>query len=186
VTLYTSGSGITIGTTGNSKTGTSNAITVNKGTGQFGDNTQESSSTNGNLENYIIGSIFTSPGYSVTAQSITAYIQVTGTHTIKAAIYTSTGTFVSGTQEVSVTTSNDGWVTFTFASGVPLTANTNYLLVVWANSASGSANMYYSSSGGSGRYYQTTYATNWPTSPSFTSNTVGNYDYSIYCTYSIP
>ncbi len=188
VTLYTSGSGITIGTTGNSKTGTSGAITVNAGTGKFGYQTQGSSSTSGNIEDYILGSTFTSPGYSVTAQSITAYIQVTGTHTIKAAIYTSAGVFVAGTQVVSVTTSNDGWVTFTFAAGSQptLTANTSYLLVVWANSASGSANLYYTSSGGSSRYYQTTYATNWPTSPSFSNLIVGSYDYSIYCTYSIP
>ena len=155
-------------------------------TGTFGYTTQGSSSTNGNIENYIVGSIFSTPSVSVTAQSITAYVQVTGTHTIKAAIYTSSGTYIAGTQEVSVTTSNDGWVTFNFATGVPLTANTNYLLVVWANSGSGSANLYYTSSGGSGRYYQTTYATNWPTSPSFTTTLVGSYDYSIYCTYSIP
>ena len=161
-------------------------LTATYAANTFGYTTQGSSSTNGNLEDYIMGSIFTSPGYSVTAQSITAYIQVSNTHTIKAAIYTSTGTFVAGTQEVSVTTSNDGWVTFTITGGHQLTANTNYLLVVWSNSASGSANIYYTSSGGSGRYYQTTYATNWPTSPSFTNNIVGNYDYSIYCTYSIP
>ena len=158
----------------------------NGATGTFGYKTQGSSSSNGDLEDYILGSIFSSPSSSVTAQSITAYIQVTGTHTIKAAIYTASGTFVAGTQVVSVTTSNDGWVTFNFASGVPLTANTNYLLVVWANSASGSANLYYTSSGGTGRYYSTNYATNWPSSPSFRSDTVGNYDYSIYCTYSIP
>jgi hypothetical protein len=186
VTLSTTGTGITIGTTGDTKTGTSNGITVNAGTGEFGYHTQGSSSYNGDLENYILGSIYTSPAYSVTAQSITAYIQVTSTHTMKAAIYTPSGTFVAGTQEVSVTTSNDGWVTFTFASGVPLTANTDYLLVVWSNSVSGSADLYYTSSGGSGRYASRTYATNWPSSVSFSSSTVGNYRFSIYCTYSIP
>jgi flagellin-like protein len=188
VTLYTSGSGITIGTTGSSKSGTSNALTVNTGSGNFGYQTIGTSSTNGDLRNYIVGSQFTSPAYSVTAQSITAYIQVSGTHTIKAAIYTSAGTFVAGTQEVSVTTSNDGWVTFAFAAGSQptLTANTNYLLVVWANTGTGSANLYYASSGGVGHYATQTYASTWPTSPSFTSTIVGNYDYSIYCTYSIP
>jgi FlaG/FlaF family flagellin (archaellin) len=186
VILYTSGSGITIGTTGDTKMGTSNGITLNAGTGEFGYHTQGSSNNNGDLEDHILGSIYTSPATSVTAQSITAYIQVSGTHTIKAAIYTSSGTFVAGTQEVSVTTSNDGWVTFTFASGVPLTANTDYLLVVWSNSASGSADLYYTSNGGSGRSASRTYATNWPNSPSFSSSTVGNYRYSIYCTYSIP
>jgi hypothetical protein len=136
-----------------------------------------------------MGSIFTSPGTSVTAQSITAYIQVSATHTIKAAIYTlsgSTGTLVVGTSEVSVTTSNDGWVTFTITGGQALAASTNYLLVVWANSATGSATLYSETSGGAGRYDSITYAANWPASPTFTSTTVGNYEYSIYCTYTIP
>ena len=142
-------------------------------------NTQQGSSSD-SIENYIRGSIFTSPAYSVTAQSITAYIQVSATHTAKAAIYTSTGTFVAGTQEVSVTTSNDGWVTFAFATGSQptLTASTNYILVVWANSASGSAELYRGSSGsGTSRYLSQTYGT-WPNSPSFSN---GSYNYSIYC-----
>lgn len=159
------------------------------GTGTFGYTPQGANTGNGNLEDYMLGSIFTSPGTSVTAQSITAYIQVTSTHTIKAAIYTlsgSTGTLVVGTSEVSVTTSNDGWVTFTITGGQALAASTNYLLVVWANNPTGSATLYSDTSGGAGRYDSITYATNWPTSNTFTSTTVGNYDYSIYCTYTIP
>ena len=66
VTLYTSGSGITIGTTGDTKTGTSNQITVNAGTGTFGN----SGSSNGqslSVEDAFTGSAFTTPSYSVTA-----------------------------------------------------------------------------------------------------------------------
>ena len=186
VTLYTTGSGITIGTTGNTKTGTSNPFTVNAGTGVFGYQTQGTSTNDGDLENYILGTRFTTPGYSVTAQSITAYIQLSSgasTHTIKAAIYTSAGAFVAGTQEVSVTTSNDGWVTFNFASGTALTASTNYYLVVWSNSASGSATLYYTSTGGTSVYDGRTYGS-WPSSDSWDGNL--SHIYSIYCTYSIP
>ena len=156
-------------------------------TGTFGYTTQGSSSSNGNLENYILGSIYTTPGYDVTAQSITAYIQVGGTHTIKAAIYTSTGSLVAQTSAVSVTTSSDGWVMFAFASGVQLTANTNYLLVVWSDSGNNEANMYYTSSGGSGRWYSIDYSDNsgnFPASVTFNTSTVGSYRYSIYCTFS--
>jgi len=153
---------------------------ANTALSSFGNAQQGSSSSD--IEDYIRGSIFTSPAYSVTAQSITAYIQVSSTHTIKAAIYTSTGTFVAGTQEVSVTTSTDGWVTFAFASGSQptLTASTNYILVVWANSVSGSAELYRGSSGsGTSRYVSRTYGT-WPASPSFSSST---YNYSVYCNF---
>ena len=160
VTVTIAGSSVTITATDGTTTGTSNTFTVSSGTGIFGYQTQGSSTTNGNLEDYILGSIFTSPAYTVHAQSITAYIIVSNTHTVKAAIYTSSGTFIAGTQEVSVTTSNDGWVTFTFATPPSLTASTSYLLVVWSNSASGTAYLYYTSSGGTGRYVSQTYATN--------------------------
>lgn len=182
VTLFTSGSGITIGTSGATKTGTSNGITVNTGSGAFG-NTHQGSGTN-TLENTIRGSLFTSPAYSTTAQSITAYIQVSSTHTVKAAIYTSTGTLIASTQEVSVTTSNDGWVTFNFASGSKptLTASTDYILVVWSNSVYGSADLYGDGSSGQSRYVDQPYG-NWPSSVTFTASTT---NWSIYCTYSIP
>ncbi len=182
VTLYTSGSGITITTTGNSKTGTSGSITVNAGTGTFG-NTVQSGNGYNSIRDTITGGQFTC-SQSGTAQSISAYIQVSSTHTIKAAIYTTGGTLVGSTTENSVTTANDGWVTFSFSGTKPtLTTGTSYLIVVWANSGSGTANLYYSATtGGTPKYDDATYGT-WPNSATFTS---GNVLYSIYCTYSIP
>jgi hypothetical protein len=180
VTVTTTYSGDTISISGSGKSGTSNAFTVNAGSGTFGYATQGSSSNT--IVNLIRGSMFTSPSYSTTAQSISAYIQVSGTHTISAAIYTSTGTIVGSTQEVSVTTSNDGWVTFNFASGPQLAASTNYILVVWANTGSGTA-VLYGDNGGTSKYTGTmTYGT-WPNSVSFSTSTT---NWSIYCTYSVP
>ena len=92
--------------------------------------------------------------------------------------------YVGTTVENSVTTSNDGWVTFAFSGTHPaLTAGTSYIIVVWANGASGNANLYYSSTtGGIPKYDSVTYG-NWPGSATFTTS---NVLYSIYCTYTIP
>jgi PKD repeat protein len=181
VTLYTTGTGITIGTTGATKTGTSNGITVNAGSGTFGNTNQGSNSQD--IEDSITGGQFTC-SQSGTAQSITAYITVSSTRNIKAAIYTSAGVLVGSTEEKSVSTSTDGWVTFNFLGTKPsLSAGTTYTLVVWSDSVSGSATLSYSSSGGTGRYYDRNYGS-WPSSVSFNSD--GSRNYSIYCTYSIP
>lgn len=159
------------------------------GTGTFGYTTQGSNTNNGNLENYMLGTVFTSPGQTVLAQSITAYIQVTNTFTMKAAIYTlsgTTGTRVAQTQQVSVTTSNDGWVTFNFDSGSQPTLNvgTSYLLVIWSNSRSGeSATLYSSTTGGQSWWSSTTYATDFPVTNTFSNSIISTYQYSIYCAY---
>jgi hypothetical protein len=190
VTLYTSGSSITIGTIGSAKIGTSNTITVNVGSGTFGNTVSGSSTYQISIENNIAGSVFTTPAYSVTAQSISAYIHVTGTtYTMKAAIYTTSGALVSGlsTQAVTVTTANDdAFVTFAYSGTKPtLAANTSYVIVVWSNSQSGySAYLYGSSNSGVGRIEAANYGT-WP-SPISSWDTSNTRNYSIYCTYSIP
>jgi hypothetical protein len=172
-----------------SGTGTITAtFTQNAPAGTFGYTTQGSSTTNGNLEDYILGTRFQTPGYGVTAQSITAYIiasSSTTAHTVQAAIYTSGGAYVAGTQEVSVTSNNDGWVVINFATGSQptLTAGTNYYLVVWSNTASGSMTLYSANTGGNSVYDGRTYTT-WPATDAW-DGTLTNI-YSIYCTYSLP
>ncbi len=168
---------------GNYLGATSSATSLTVSSGTFG-NTQQSGSGFNSIKNTITGGQFTC-AYSGTAQSITAYIQVSSsTHLIKAALYTTDGTLVGTTVENSVTTSNDGWVTFAFSGTHPaLTAGTSYIIVVWANGASGNANLYYSSTtGGIPKYDSVTYG-NWPGSATFTTS---NVLYSIYCTYTIP
>ncbi len=171
----------------NSATSTATSLTV---LGEFGYHTV-GTRTNGNLENNIRGSSFTTPSSTnAVAQSISAYIIVSSNHTIKAAIYTASGSLVTGTStsDVTVTTSNDGWVTFYFASGVTLNANTNYYLVVWSNSVSGTAFLYYDTIGGTGGFVSQTYisGSSWPSPVTFSSSGIATYNYSIYCTYTTP
>jgi flagellin-like protein len=145
-------------------------------------NTQQGSNPQ-SIEGRITGGQFVC-SQSGTAQSIAAYVIVSSTHSIKAAIYTSSGTLVGSTEERSISTSNDGWVTFDFSGSQPnLAAGTTYTLVAWSNSVSGSAELYYSSSGGTGTYYSSPYGS-WPNSVSFSSD--GSRNYSIYCTYTVP
>lgn len=168
----------------NSVTSSETSLTVNGGSGTFGNNQQGTNTQN--IEDRITGGQFTCT-QSGTAQSISAYIIVSSTRDIKAAIYTTSGTLVGSTAEVSVSTYSDEWVTFSFTGTKPaLTAGTSYILVVWSENPSGYsfANLYYSSSGGTAKY-DTDYYGTWPSSVTF-SNGDGNRNYSIYCTYSIP
>jgi hypothetical protein len=117
---------------------------------------------------------------TVAAQSISAYISCsTSAKNMKAAIYDSSGNLVSSTEEKSVATGTS-WQTFNFASPPILTASTQYVLVVWSSSGSGTADLRYSStSDGNGRTASQTYGT-WPSPQSFSTN---SYQYSIYCNY---
>ena len=121
-----------------------------------------------------------------TIQSITAYITLSSTSRhIQAALYSSTGgTLLGSTVVVTGLSSGAQWVTMTFSGTKPaLTSGTTYTLVVWADSGSSSVGLYYSgTSTNAGRYHSSTYGS-WPSSISFTND---NYQYCIYCTYSVP
>jgi len=161
-------------------TGTDPSVTVYAG-GTFGNTNQGSNYQT--IEDRITGGQFVC-SQSGTAQSISAYLTVSNNdHDMRAAIYTSTGTLVGSTNQVTVSAST-GWVTFAFSGTKPsLSAGTTYTLVVWSESTYGSANLYYSNSGGTGVYNPRTYGT-YPNSVTFSSD--GTRNYSIYCTYSIP
>jgi hypothetical protein len=149
-------------------------------TGTFGNT---GTSWNGlSIINYIRGQRFSTPAYSVVADSITARIYCsTGSKLMKAAIYDNSGNLIAETNELTVLTDSFSQLrTFTFASPPTLSASTQYILVVWSQSGSGSADLRYDSpTGGNGRIAAQTYGS-WPSSVSFTSD---NYQYIVYCNY---
>ncbi len=94
-----------------------------------------------NIEGRITGSIFTSvSGGQV--QSISVYLVSTANnvnHNAKVAIYSvSDSRLIAGSTSKTVVPGDNGWVSFTFSDPKPLlNANTNYILVAWADSGSG-------------------------------------------------
>jgi hypothetical protein len=150
----------------------------NLGNTNTGTNTQT-------LSNYLRGIPVTAT-QTGTIQSISAYLNVGSNHRhIKAALYSTSGTLIGTTNEVTNLNSGAQWVTMTFSGTKPtLTAGTTYILVVWADQGSTSVSIYYSStSSNAGRNYSYSYTTNWPSPITFSND---NYLYCIYCTYSVP
>ncbi|MGC8997886.1 MAG: hypothetical protein ACP5JW_00570 [Candidatus Bathyarchaeia archaeon] len=136
-----------------------------------------------NTENTIVGSVFT-PTKDGEAQSITIYVSVTSSSkNMKCAIYLHSNlSLISQTEEITVPVST-GWVTFNFNTPKPvLRANTEYLLVAWARSGSGFANLRYTSGQpNQGHYISQPYSGNFPntlTNPIHESRA-----YCIYCTF---
>jgi hypothetical protein len=169
-------------------TGASNGLATNisaylgftGSSNNFG-NTNTGSSGNP-INDTIRGQRFTSPATPVVAQSISAYIYcTTSAKNMKAALYDSNGNLIATTEEKSIPASGSAaWQTFNFASAPTLTANTQYELVAWSQSGTGSGDLRYSSaSGGNGRNQSQSYG-NWPSSAAFSTNTI---QYSIYCNY---
>jgi hypothetical protein len=147
----------------------------------FGNNAEGTS--NRNTENFIVGSVFT-PTKDGEAQSITIYVRVTSnSKNMKCAIYLHSNlSLVAQTEErlVSVGTS---WVTFNFNAPKPvLRANTEYLLVAWAQSGNGYAYLYYTlGQQNQGHYVSSNYAGSFP-NPMPNPNHE-NRAYCIYCTF---
>ncbi len=170
------------------------SLTVNPNTGTFGNTQAGSSSYSTSIENSIVGSVFTSPAYTVKVDSISAYVHVTTDYNVKAAIYTTGGSLVASTQQVAVSTSTDDqFVVFNFASAdkPTLSASTQYVIVVWTNNQGGYGGSQYaylygsSNTGGLGRTESSSYTGTFPSNVGSWegSNTI---KYSIYCSYTIP
>ncbi len=141
----------------------------------------------GNNGDSIIDSIrgqqITTPNYPVSVQSIAAYIAcTTSAKNMKAAIYDNNGNLLASSNEQTVpASSNPAWRTFIFSSAPVLTESTNYILVVWSQTGSGTSILRYSSSsGGNGRYVTSQIYGVWPSSLTPQTNTN---QYSIYCNY---
>ena len=123
----------------------------------------------------------TQPSFSSVNNQYSIYCTYQPTAKVTAAIYSNTNAFIASTQELSI--SATGWATFNFLSPQPvLTANTNYILVAWSNSAGGFTMNYHTGSSNEGQSYSQTYGS-WPASANFNHN---NHEYSIYCDYSVP
>ncbi len=132
------------------------------------------------IDNNIRGSQFTIPADG-RAQSITVYLELSGTSNrpVKTAIYSSSHTYITETEEQIVTSS--GWVTFNFSDPKPnLSADTDYILVAWSNNPSGDVLLRYNSGAtNQGHRNSRTYG-DWPASVGFSHE---SRQYSIYCTY---
>ena len=148
----------------------------------FGNNNVEITSQYRNTENTIVGSVFT-PTKDGEAQSITIYVRVTSPKNMKCAIYLHSDlSLVAQTEEKLVPVST-GWVTFNFNAPKPvLRANTEYLLVAWAQSGSGGAYLcYISGQQNQGHYVSSNYAGSFPNPmPNPNHETRA---YCIYCTF---
>ncbi|MEM0007433.1 MAG: hypothetical protein QXR89_04105 [Candidatus Bathyarchaeia archaeon] len=148
----------------------------------FGNNAFGASTRN--AENYIVGSVFT-PTEDGEAQSITIYVGVTSSSkNMRCAIYLhSTLSLIAQTEEKTIPAPTTGWVTFNFAAPKPvLRADTEYLLVAWAQSGSGFAYLYYrSGQQNQGHYLSRTYTGSFP-NPLPNPNHE-NREYCIYCTF---
>ncbi|MFB3888302.1 MAG: hypothetical protein ACE14S_02350 [Candidatus Bathyarchaeia archaeon] len=125
------------------------------------------------------GSWPSSAGFSHNSNEYAIYCTYSISASVKAAIYSSSHSFIAGTNEQAVF--SDGWVTFSFAEPKPvLVEGAAYVLVVWAENSAGGVEIYYD--GGStyqGHSVSATYGS-WPEYPSFSHNTN---KYSIYCSY---
>jgi len=131
------------------------------------------------VENIIRGSVFTITEAG-TADSITFYGSNSNGKKIKCAIYKHSDlSLVKATNERTDIPITYAWYTFTFSEPKPsLTANTEYILVVWSNSAFG-AIAYSAGDADQGHYQSLTY----DSFPNPLVPTHNNNKYSIYCTY---
>ena len=169
VSLSASGGGYTLA---------SASLTVT-GTGNFGYNTIGSGTSN--IENIVVGSQFTTPTYAVTAKYYCIHYYIFHSHCKRCNLH---GKW-SFSRFLYPSFSNyiKRWLgNFHMTSPTALTANTNYILVVWANNPSGSATVSNNNASGDSRSSSQTYGT-WPNSVTFTT---GNYENNIYCTYAHP
>ena len=112
------------------------------------------------------------------ATNITAYLTSNVAFKAKAAIYSADGVKQVGNTEEKVFNNANGWVTFDFFSKPILSASTDYVLVVWANSSSVTINR----DAGTAQRFQGTGT--YPTWPTTVTDQGSQRTFSIYCTFS--
>ena len=113
--------------------------------------------------------------YSIQCNYVTAF-------KAKVAIYSGTGgSLIASTDEKTIASTTDGWITFDFSSPPSLSASTQYVLVAWASDTA-NVDIYYDT--GTARYFrQSATYPNWPSS---VADQGSSRTYSIYCTYQNP
>jgi hypothetical protein len=154
-------------------------------TATIGYSTQGTSSQT--IENRIEGSLFTTGATGGQIQTISAAVSSSANNrNVKVAIYqASDKILVASSSAQRVDSGFNGWLTFSFSDPKPLlNANTNYLLVVWGDSASGSLSVYYDGGSANQGYEDQRTFTSWP-NPDSNLNSNAARKYSINCTYTL-
>jgi hypothetical protein len=150
-------------------------------TGVFGSTATSSSWTSVSADD-MYGSVFTSPSVAVIANSISFYGRRSsyGTSNVKCLIVRhSDMQIIAVTNPVSVGSTLQWW-TATFSSPPVLSPNTNYVLMIIPD---GTVRFYYTTGSADQGHYDTTNSYISPTNP--TDIVHNNYQYSIYCNYTI-
>ena len=134
------------------------------------------------IEDTIRGSLF-SITESGQVQNISVYLDLTGgavNRGVKTAIYSVSHNFIAESEEKIIPST--GWYNFSFTNPKPiLQANTNYILVAWADSGTGTVSLHYNSGSSNQGHRNNRAYGSWPSSPSFNHD---SNSYSIYCNYS--
>ncbi len=138
------------------------------------------------VENVIVGSTFTITNGG-TATGMGAYLKPSSqwSGNTKCAIYRHSDlSLIGNTTETAVSgTLGEGWYTYTFSVQPSLVNGTEYLLVVWAQSKTGTCLLVYDSgSTNQGHANSAIYGT-WPNPMASASHS--NFKYSVYCNYTI-
>jgi hypothetical protein len=136
------------------------------------------------IEGRIAGSMYTTTSGGQ-IQSMSAAVSSTANNrNVKVAIYqASDGSLVASTNAQTIGNNFNGWLTFTFSSPKPvLSANTNYVLVAWADSGSGTVNLFYDGGTSNQGYADSRTYGSWP-NPDSNLNPDSDRKYSINCTY---
>jgi hypothetical protein len=155
------------------------------GNGTFGCSTK--GGTQSSSLNRMLGSSFTTVnGGQVQSISVYLYSSDNKNHNAKAAIYqASDRSIVGSSSEKTVVPGDNGWVTFTFSDPKPLlNANTNYILVAWADN--NHVYTYYDTGTTNQGYIDSThtYSGGFPTTDtSLNTDNPSTKEYSINCTY---
>lgn len=146
------------------------------------------------IENTMVAGVFTMGGVDGEADSITFYLDgsvfFSGTLTVTCGLYDMSGNLITNGQtevrswDLASAPPADGWYEFLFTGTKPsLAASTQYRIVAWCNSVSGSVQIRIATSGGSGVHIVSeTYDGVMDASESWTTLYASG-KASIYCTY---
>jgi len=98
---------------------------------------------NQTIEDTIAGSVLTPqlPGF---AQAVNARLTLSDDHTVKAAVYRQEDlVLLAETEERTLGAADSGWCKFEFRDPLRLTAETSYVVVLWANATAGTCTVAY-------------------------------------------
>ncbi len=136
------------------------------------------------IEGRITGALYTTTtGGQI--QSISAAVSSSANNrNVKVAIYlASDNSLVANSNAQIIGNGFNGWLTFTFTDPKPvLSANTNYILVAWADTGSGNVYLFYDGGSTNQGYSDSRTFGNW-SNPDNNLNPDSNRKYSVNCTY---